>query len=99
MTTALVQFEIDRPLTELSHMIGAGAAQQAWPRSRLALLNLREASGPYLYARLRRMDCGGEDEDFTDEQRRNALTSKRQNVGEEARTDLPAPGRLFADCF
>ncbi|ANN62226.1 hypothetical protein A9174_35725 (plasmid) [Mesorhizobium loti NZP2037] len=55
VTTALVQFEIDRPLTELSHMIGAGAAQQAWPRSRLALLNLREASGPYLYARLRRM--------------------------------------------
>lgn len=40
-TTALVQFEIDQPLKILSRLIGIEAAQQAWRRSRLALLNLR----------------------------------------------------------
>lgn len=40
-TTALVQFEIDQPLTKLSSMIGQASAQQAWRRSRLAVLNLR----------------------------------------------------------
>ncbi|RWM06960.1 FAD-binding oxidoreductase [Mesorhizobium sp.] len=39
-TTALVQFEIDQPLTKLSKMIGGAAAQQAWRRSRLAVINL-----------------------------------------------------------
>ncbi|RWM38848.1 FAD-binding oxidoreductase [Mesorhizobium sp.] len=39
-TTALVQFEIDQPLTKLSKMIGSAAAQQAWRRSRLAVINL-----------------------------------------------------------
>lgn len=41
-TTALVQFEIDQPLTALSRMIGKGRAQQAWRRSRLSVANLRE---------------------------------------------------------
>lgn len=40
-TTALVQFEIDQPLTTLSRMIGKAAARQAWRRSRLAVTNLR----------------------------------------------------------
>lgn len=40
-TTALVQFEIDQPLTTLSRMIGVEVAQRAWRRSRLALVNLR----------------------------------------------------------
>lgn len=40
-TTALVQFEIDQPLTKLSMMIGGYAARQAWRRFRLALVNLR----------------------------------------------------------
>ncbi len=40
-TTALVQFEIDQPLTKLSRIIGGDAARQAWRRSRLALFNLR----------------------------------------------------------
>lgn len=40
-TTALVQFEIDQPLTRLSRIIGTDAARQAWRRSRLALFNLR----------------------------------------------------------
>ncbi|WP_095203456.1 NAD(P)/FAD-dependent oxidoreductase [Mesorhizobium carmichaelinearum] len=40
-TTALVQFEIDQPLTKLSRMIGRAYAEQAWRRSRLAVLNLR----------------------------------------------------------
>jgi len=40
-TTALVQFEIDEPLISLSEMIGKGAAEQAWRRSRLAVFNLR----------------------------------------------------------
>lgn len=39
-TTALVQFEIDQPLTKLSAMIGRGKAEQAWRRSRLAIENL-----------------------------------------------------------
>ena len=39
-TTALVQFEIDQPLTTLSKMIGKGPAEQAWRRSRLAVSNL-----------------------------------------------------------
>lgn len=39
-TTALVQFEIDQPLTTLSGMIGRGKAEQAWRRSRLAVENL-----------------------------------------------------------
>ncbi|WP_256751479.1 FAD-binding oxidoreductase [Mesorhizobium sp. Mes31] len=39
-TTALVQFEIDQPLTTLAKMIGKGPAEQAWRRSRLAVSNL-----------------------------------------------------------
>ncbi|MBZ9680467.1 MULTISPECIES: NAD(P)/FAD-dependent oxidoreductase [unclassified Mesorhizobium] len=39
-TTALVQFEIDQPLSTLSMMIGKGQARQAWRRSRLAVSNL-----------------------------------------------------------
>ncbi|BAV47710.1 FAD dependent oxidoreductase [Mesorhizobium loti] len=39
-TTALVQFEIDQPLSTLSKMIGNAKAQQAWRRSRLAVSNL-----------------------------------------------------------
>ncbi|MDX8449960.1 NAD(P)/FAD-dependent oxidoreductase [Mesorhizobium captivum] len=59
-TTALVQFEIDQPLTKLSKMIGGAPATQAWRRSRLAVLNLqgriadlsircRQARTPSLY--------------------------------------------------
>ena len=40
-TTALVQFEIDQPLTTLSQKIGKAEAEQAWRRSRLAVTNLR----------------------------------------------------------
>ncbi|MBZ9998287.1 NAD(P)/FAD-dependent oxidoreductase [Mesorhizobium sp. BH1-1-4] len=39
-TTALVQFEIDQPLSTLSRMIGKAPAEQAWRRSRLAVSNL-----------------------------------------------------------
>lgn len=39
-TTALVQFEIDQPVTRLTKMIGRTAAEQAWRRSRLAVDNL-----------------------------------------------------------
>lgn len=39
-STALVQYEIDVPLTRLSHKIGADRAAQAWRRSRLAVANL-----------------------------------------------------------
>ena len=39
-TTALVQFEIDQPLTKLSAIKGKVDAEQAWRRSRLAVLNL-----------------------------------------------------------
>ncbi|MBZ9794983.1 NAD(P)/FAD-dependent oxidoreductase [Mesorhizobium sp. ES1-4] len=39
-TTALVQFEIDQPLSVLSGMIGKAPARQAWRRSRLAISNL-----------------------------------------------------------
>jgi len=39
-TTALVQFEIDQPLSTLSRMIGKVPAEQAWRRSRLAVSNL-----------------------------------------------------------
>ncbi len=40
-TTALVQFEIDTPLSLLSLKIGRAKAEQAWRRSRLAVMNLR----------------------------------------------------------
>ncbi|GLS46330.1 NAD(P)/FAD-dependent oxidoreductase [Methylobacterium brachythecii] len=40
-TTALVQFEIDEPITSLSGKIGQAKAEQAWRRSRLAVTNLR----------------------------------------------------------
>jgi len=40
-TTALVQFEIDQPLTRLVTQIGEAQAVQAWRRSRLAVINLR----------------------------------------------------------
>ncbi len=40
-TTALVQFEIDQPLTTLAGMIGPDRAARAWRRSRLAVLNLK----------------------------------------------------------
>ncbi len=39
-TTALVQFEIDQPLTKLSPMIGRVQAERAWRRSRLAIESL-----------------------------------------------------------
>ncbi len=39
-TTALVQFEIDVPLSVLSRKIGREKAEQAWRRSRLAVSNL-----------------------------------------------------------
>lgn len=39
-TTALVQFEIDQPLTILSRKIGREKAERAWRRSRLAVANL-----------------------------------------------------------
>ncbi|MCR5855932.1 FAD-binding oxidoreductase [Mesorhizobium sp. J428] len=39
-TTALVQYEIDQPLTRLTRMIGKGKAEAAWRRSRLAIANL-----------------------------------------------------------
>lgn len=44
-TTALVQFEIDQPLSELSRKIGKSDAEQAWRRSRLAVTNLRGRIG------------------------------------------------------
>ena len=40
-TTALVQFEIDQPLSQLSRKFGISDAEQAWRRSRLAVTNLR----------------------------------------------------------
>lgn len=40
-TTALVQFEVDQPLLNLSRKIGKADAEQAWRRSRLAVTNLR----------------------------------------------------------
>lgn len=40
-TTALVQFEIDQPLSELGRQIGQADAAQAWRRSRLAVTNLK----------------------------------------------------------
>lgn len=39
-TTALVQFEIDQPLSKLSAMIGRTRAERAWRRSRLAIESL-----------------------------------------------------------
>ena len=40
-TTALVQFEIDQPLTLLADKIGKDRAERAWRRSRLAVFNLK----------------------------------------------------------
>ncbi len=40
-TTALVQYEIDMPLTKLSLAISRADAQRAWRRSRLAVLNIK----------------------------------------------------------
>jgi glycine/D-amino acid oxidase-like deaminating enzyme len=40
-TTALVQHEIDTPLTLLTGKIGKAKAQRAWRRSRLSILNLK----------------------------------------------------------
>lgn len=40
-TTALVQFEVDVPLTRLRRTMGAGKATRAWRRARLAVANLR----------------------------------------------------------
>ncbi|MDB5526750.1 MAG: hypothetical protein JWM58_4513 [Rhizobium sp.] len=39
-TTALVQYEIDQPLTVLTRQVGADKARRAWRRSRLAVSNL-----------------------------------------------------------
>ena len=54
-TTALVQFEIDQPLTKLTGMIGRTKAEQAWRRSRLSIESLS--------ARIAELgiDCGPED--------------------------------------
>ncbi len=40
-TTALVQYEIDVPLTTLSRAVGRVDAERAWRRSRLAVTNLK----------------------------------------------------------
>lgn len=40
-TTALVQFEIDQPMSELTDKLGRDKAEQAWRRSRNAVGNLR----------------------------------------------------------
>lgn len=40
-TTALVQYEIDQPLSLLSARIGKDVAQRAWRRSRLAVMSLK----------------------------------------------------------
>lgn len=40
-TTALVQYEIDVPLTKLSRTIGRADGERAWRRSRLAVTNLK----------------------------------------------------------
>lgn len=40
-TTALVQYEVDVPLVQLSASIGRDKALRAWRRARLAVLNLR----------------------------------------------------------
>lgn len=40
-TTALVQFEIDQPLSTLAKKLGPAKAEQAWRRSRNAVANLR----------------------------------------------------------
>lgn len=39
-TTALVQYEIDQPLTKLTRSIGRDRAERAWRRSRIAVANL-----------------------------------------------------------
>ncbi|PDQ23030.1 FAD-dependent oxidoreductase [Mesorhizobium sanjuanii] len=39
-TTALVQFELDQPLTKLATIKNKADAEQAWRRSRLAVINL-----------------------------------------------------------
>ncbi|MBP9145734.1 MAG: FAD-binding oxidoreductase [Thermoanaerobaculia bacterium] len=39
-STALVQHEIDMPLTRLTRSLGRGRSEQAWRRSRLAVANL-----------------------------------------------------------
>lgn len=39
-STALVQYEIDVPLTRLTRTFGRGRSEQAWRRSRLAVANL-----------------------------------------------------------
>lgn len=39
-STALVQYEIDTPLTRLTRSLGRGRSEQAWRRSRLAVANL-----------------------------------------------------------
>ncbi len=44
-TTALVQFEIDQPLSKLCPMIGRTRAERAWRRSRLAIENLAARIG------------------------------------------------------
>jgi glycine/D-amino acid oxidase-like deaminating enzyme len=59
-STALVQFEVDQPVTLLAQKLGKAKAERAWRRSRLAVLNLkgrigdlgircRAASRPSLY--------------------------------------------------
>ncbi|MGE3306248.1 MAG: NAD(P)/FAD-dependent oxidoreductase [Rhizobiaceae bacterium] len=69
-TTALVQYEIDQPLTLLAEKIGKGDAERAWRRSRLATMNLkaridecgidcRMAPRPSLYLAGNVLDAGG----------------------------------------
>ena len=54
-STALVQYEIDMPLTKLARKIGQRDAQRAWRRSRLAVdaiaARLRELEVPDIAAR------------------------------------------------
>ncbi|TIW76837.1 MAG: FAD-binding oxidoreductase, partial [Mesorhizobium sp.] len=56
--------------------------EKIWPLAAL----IWEASDPYLYLRATadgRVICGGEDEEFTDEERRDALIAEKRDRLEE----------------
>jgi len=74
-------YEIPKNVPANGHSIASTWAmatrpQRGWPTSCL----IWEASDPYLYMRMTpegRVICGGEDEDFTDEQQRDALLPQK----------------------
>ncbi len=105
-TTALVQYEIDKPLTLLGAAIGKERAARAWRRSRLAVANLhgriaelgiecgaRLVPSHYLAGTV--LDAGGLDEEAAARREAGIAATRLKPAEVEARTGIAGRSALL----